>query len=135
MLQKKIFFPGVLLLLGMLFNQTTYTHVGAMGNTLIGYYQMASKSSILCQTNYVAPSANRISNFQIFTGLDNNLGSIQIQLFPNPANNLLNISSNLFTEQNVELEIKNVLGQTIKRVNGTNRNKQVLDISHYKSGT
>ncbi|NNC86617.1 MAG: T9SS type A sorting domain-containing protein, partial [Bacteroidia bacterium] len=116
------------------FNQTTYTHIGAMGNMLLGYYQMASKSSILCQTNYEAPSANRISNFQIFTGIENQGLEYPISIFPNPAKQTLNISSTLFTEEQVEIEITNLLGQVIERLNASNSTNQVLDISAYKSG-
>lgn len=116
------------------FNQTTYTHVGAMGNTLLGYYQMSSASSILCQTNYEAPSANRISNFFVFTGLDDNLSSIPVHIYPNPATETLNINSTLFIEQKVSIEFRNTLGQIIDTIESNNQLKQSVDIAKYRKG-
>lgn len=116
------------------FNQTTYTHVGAMGNSVIGYYQMSSKSSTICQPNYEAASANRISNFVIFTGLENNLSSISVHIYPNPANETLNISSEFFLANKVQMEIRNAIGQILQTAHSQNEYTQSVNLNNLPDG-
>ena len=55
---------------------------------------------------------------------------MQINIFPNPANDILNITS---SEQISEIEIVNALGQIVKRMD-VNADNAVCDVEDLTSG-
>ncbi|MBQ5571935.1 MAG: T9SS type A sorting domain-containing protein, partial [Bacteroidales bacterium] len=55
---------------------------------------------------------------------------MQISIFPNPANDILNITS---SEQISEIEIVNALGQVVRRME-VNADNAVCDVENLSSG-
>lgn len=68
---------------------------------------------------------------------ETDLNSQSLNIFPNPATNQITIEFELAETKNVCLEIKNVLGQTIKIISNsftTGNNKIDIDVSEFSSG-
>ncbi len=60
-----------------------------------------------------------------------------LNVFPNPTENLVSIEFELTETKDVSIEIKNVLGQTIKTISNsftTGNNKIEIDVSKFSSG-
>ena len=77
----------------------------------------------------VTADATYIASFIPATGIEEN-ASLEISLFPNPANDILNISS---SETISEIEIVNTLGQVVKRIE-INSDNAVCDVNELKAG-
>ena len=59
----------------------------------------------------------------------------KFSLFPNPANNVLNVFYDKLSKSNLDIEIYNSLGQLVKRIQNQSANKkQEIDISKLESG-
>ncbi|MBQ2077601.1 MAG: T9SS type A sorting domain-containing protein, partial [Bacteroidales bacterium] len=88
------------------------------------YYQIEivqGRSLIVSKSNIVSSNPNAI---------EIELMSAEISLFPNPANDILNISS---SETISEIEIVNTLGQVVKRIE-VNSDNAVCDVEELKAG-
>ncbi|MBQ2542375.1 MAG: T9SS type A sorting domain-containing protein, partial [Bacteroidales bacterium] len=77
----------------------------------------------------VTGDATYIASFDPATGIEGNT-AFEINLFPNPANDILNISS---SETISEIEIVNTLGQVVKR-SEVNSDNAVCDVEELKAG-
>ena len=77
----------------------------------------------------VTADATYIASFIPATGIEEN-ASLEISLFPNPATDILNITS---SETISEIEIVNTLGQVVKRIE-VNADNAVCDVEGLKSG-
>ncbi|MBQ2573044.1 MAG: T9SS type A sorting domain-containing protein, partial [Bacteroidales bacterium] len=77
----------------------------------------------------VTGDATYIASFDPATGIEGNT-AFEINLFPNPANDILNISS---SETISEIEIVNTLGQVVKRIE-VNSDNAVCDVEELKAG-
>ena len=77
----------------------------------------------------VTADATYIASFIPATGIEEN-ASLEISLFPNPANDVLNITS---SETISEIEIVNTLGQVVKRIE-VNADNAVCDVEDLTSG-
>ena len=81
------------------------------------------------RTITVVADAEYIAYFISLTGIDESAVS-EIALFPNPATDILNIAS---SETISEIEIVNVMGQVVKRIE-VNADNAVCDVEDLKSG-
>jgi hypothetical protein len=77
----------------------------------------------------VTADATYIASFEPATGIEEN-SSLEIALFPNPATDILNITS---SETISEIEIVNTLGQVVKRIE-VNSDNAVCDVEDLKVG-
>ncbi len=77
----------------------------------------------------VTADATYIASFDPATGIEEN-ASLEIALFPNPANDILNITS---SETISEIEIVNTLGQVVKRIE-VNSDNAVCDVEELVNG-
>lgn len=77
----------------------------------------------------VTGDATYIASFDPATGIEGNT-AFEINLFPNPANDILNITS---SETISEIEIVNTLGQVVKRIE-VNADNAVCDVEDLKAG-
>ncbi|MBQ4009360.1 MAG: T9SS type A sorting domain-containing protein, partial [Bacteroidales bacterium] len=77
----------------------------------------------------VTGDATYIASFDPATGIEGNT-AFEINLFPNPANDILNITS---SETISEIEIVNTLGQVVKRIE-VNSDNAVCDVEELKAG-
>ena len=77
----------------------------------------------------VTADATYIASFIPATGIEEN-ASHEIAIFPNPASDILNITS---SETISEIEIVNTLGQVVKRIE-VNSDKAVCDVEELKAG-
>ena len=77
----------------------------------------------------VTGNAIYIASFDAATGIEENAVS-EIALFPNPTTDILNITS---SETISEIEIVNVMGQVVKRVE-VNADNAVCDVEELTSG-
>jgi hypothetical protein len=77
----------------------------------------------------VTENATYIASFDPATGIEEN-ASLEIALFPNPANDILNITS---SETISEIEIVNVMGQVVRRIE-VNADNAVCDVEDLTSG-
>ncbi|MBN8704170.1 MAG: T9SS type A sorting domain-containing protein [Bacteroidetes bacterium] len=66
---------------------------------------------------------------------ENELGST-VQLFPNPANNLLQVTIKTSNQEKAKIDISNTLGQIVKQIelNTKNETTSTIDISELNSG-
>ena len=88
------------------------------------YYQIEivqGRSLIVSKSNIVSSNPNAIEIEQM---------SAEIALFPNPATDILNITS---SETISEIEIVNVMGQVVKRIE-VNSDNAVCDVEDLKAG-
>ena len=81
------------------------------------------------RTITVTGDATYIASFMSVVGIEENAVS-EIALFPNPATDILNISS---SETISEIEIVNVMGQVVKRIE-VNSDNAVCDVEDLKAG-
>ncbi|MBO7132760.1 MAG: leucine-rich repeat protein [Bacteroidales bacterium] len=81
------------------------------------------------RTITVTGDATYVASFIPATGIEEN-ASLEISLFPNPANDILNITS---SETISEIEIVNTLGQVVKRIE-VNADNAVCDVEDLTSG-
>ncbi len=60
----------------------------------------------------------------------------KMQAFPNPSSNQLFVQSTLFENQNIELSLRNSLGQIIfyKRIDNTSLLDEIIDLNHFTPG-
>ncbi|MBQ6276855.1 MAG: leucine-rich repeat domain-containing protein, partial [Bacteroidales bacterium] len=77
----------------------------------------------------VTADATYIASFIPATGIEEN-ASLEIALFPNPATDILNITS---SETISEIEIVNVMGQVVRRIE-VNSDNAVCDVEDLTSG-
>jgi hypothetical protein len=77
----------------------------------------------------VTSDATYIASFIPAVGIDESIAT-EIALFPNPASDLLNITS---SETISEIEIVNVMGQVVKRIE-VNSDNAVCDVEDLKAG-
>ena len=77
----------------------------------------------------VTADATYIATFDPATGIEET-SALEIALFPNPANDILNISS---SETISEIEIVNVTGQVVRRIE-VNSDNAVCDVEELKTG-
>jgi hypothetical protein len=77
----------------------------------------------------VTADATYIASFEPATGIEEN-SSLEIALFPNPATDILNITS---SETISEIEIVNVMGQVVRRIE-VNADNAVCDVEDLKAG-
>ncbi len=77
----------------------------------------------------VTADATYIASFEPATGIDENV-AFEIALFPNPTIDILNITS---SETISEIEIVNVMGQVVKRME-VNTDNVVCDVEELKAG-
>jgi hypothetical protein len=77
----------------------------------------------------VTGNAMYIATFVPATGIEET-SALEIALFPNPAKDLLNITS---SETISEIEIVNVMGQVVKRIE-VNADNAVCDVEDLKAG-
>ena len=59
-----------------------------------------------------------------------------LNIFPNPTNGLVNVNFALSSQTDVQLEVTNLLGQTVfsKEWNGIQRSQSVIDLSRFGNG-
>ena len=81
------------------------------------------------RTITVVADATYIASFMSVVGIEENAVS-EIALFPNPATDILNITS---SETISEIEIVNTLGQVVKRIE-VNSDNAVCDVEELKAG-
>ncbi len=83
-----------------------------------------------------APAYNNAEHWNHFTNIQEDCSDVDeneivdLQIFPNPVSNILNISS---SEEISEIEIVNVMGQVVYRTE-VNGNNAVCDVEDLKSG-
>ncbi|MBQ5424071.1 MAG: T9SS type A sorting domain-containing protein, partial [Bacteroidales bacterium] len=77
----------------------------------------------------VTGDATYIASFDPATGI-NETSALEIALYPNPANDILNITS---SETISEIEIVNTLGQVVKRIE-VNADNAVCNVEELTSG-
>ena len=77
----------------------------------------------------VTGDATYIASFEPATGIEES-SALEIVLFPNPATDILNITS---SETISEIEIVNVMGQVVKRIE-VNSDNAVCDVEELKAG-
>ena len=81
------------------------------------------------RTITVVADATYIASFVSVTGIEVS-SAFEISLFPNPANDILNITS---SETISEIEIVNTLGQVVRRIE-VNSDNAVCDVEELKAG-
>ncbi len=81
------------------------------------------------RTIVVSSDVSYIAVFEVITGIEESAIS-EIALFPNPATDILNITS---SETISEIEIVNVMGQVVKRIE-VNADNVVCDVEELKAG-
>lgn len=64
----------------------------------------------------------------MYTEINEIANSNAIVLYPNPATNKITLEFNLSTTQNFTIEIKNILGQTVKKTNSLSRGNNIVEI-------
>ncbi len=77
----------------------------------------------------VTENATYIASFDPATGIEENV-ALEINVFPNPATDILNITS---SETISEIDIVNVIGQVVKRIE-INSDNAVCDVKDLKAG-
>ncbi len=77
----------------------------------------------------VTANATYVASFDPATNIDENV-ALEINVFPNPATDILNITS---SETISEIEIVNTLGQVVKRIE-VNSDNAVCDVEDLKAG-
>ncbi len=99
--------------------------VNPTANTI---YRLFSVSNNVCGTGTVlSPSTVRI---ELITGTDE-LGKMRINVFPNPATDVLNIESN---DQELDIQLIDFLGKVVQEQSLRGIQKQV-DLTRFPSGT
>ncbi|MCB9360671.1 MAG: T9SS type A sorting domain-containing protein [Flavobacteriales bacterium] len=73
-----------------------------------------------------------VYNYSYTTGINKNYFNSQFSFYPNPANNFINVQSNLHVPYNIE--IRNTLGQQLYEEQNITSNSLQLNISNYSSG-
>ncbi|MBQ1719448.1 MAG: T9SS type A sorting domain-containing protein, partial [Bacteroidales bacterium] len=81
------------------------------------------------RTVHVSSDTTFVAEFEIVTDIEDNVAN-EISLFPNPATDILNITS---SEPISEIEIVNALGQVVKRME-VNADNAVCDVENLSSG-
>ena len=81
------------------------------------------------RTVHVSSDTTFVAEFEIVTDIEDNVAN-EISLFPNPATDILNITS---SETISEIEIVNALGQVVRRME-VNADNAVCDVENLSSG-
>ncbi len=96
------------------------------------YYHLGSISSASAQEDFTAAldEALAANGVVISNAINNVKPAIEIKIYPNPAMNELNITSDNII--NLQIEITDITGKILQSVNG--KEKFILDISTYAQG-
>ena len=111
------------------YEANTEIQISATANDGYEFLSWNDGNTDTLRTITVTGDATYIATFIPATNIEENV-ALEIALFPNPANDILNISS---SETISEIEIVNTLGQVVKRIE-VNSDNAVCDVEDLKAG-
>ena len=111
------------------YEANTEIQISATANDGYEFLSWNDGNTDTLRTITVTGDATYIATFIPATNIEENV-ALEISLFPNPASDILNITS---SETISEIEIVNVMGQVVKRIE-VNADNAVCDVEDLKAG-
>ena len=115
---------------GGTYDYGTEIQISATPNNGYRFVQWNDGNTDNPRTVVVTNDTTFIASFEVGNGIEENSIESQISLYPNPVGNTLNITS---SETISEIEIVNVMGQVVRRIE-VNSDNAVCDVNELTSG-
>jgi hypothetical protein len=114
----------------MVSKEYTYYHSSQKFPVMITQYQSTTQGTVTTKEFYASVNA------AVMVGVKEHELANNLQVFPNPASDLLTVSLDNSSGENVSLSLQNLMGQTVKEFNLGNHTsiKSALDVTGLSKG-